>query len=261
MNEFISALIMAVVQGLTEWLPVSSSGHLVVFHNILNYEVDLMFDVALHFGTLMAVFVYFGKDIIDIIEDFLKFRTKSDNFKLGLLLIVATIPAAIIGYFFESFFEAAFSSLGIVALGFAITSLALFIASLDIRKLTKKKEELGFFGALIVGCSQAIAIFPGISRSGSTISSGLLLGLKEKEAIKFSFLMAIPVIFGASILEIGNNKLPPSLIWATLAAFAVGLLTIHLMLKFVLTSRKNLRWFAVYCLLLALGIGIFLLAF
>ncbi len=259
MNEIISALILAVVQGLTEWLPVSSSGHLVLFSGLLKYNSTLMFDVALHFGTLMAVFVYFGKDIIDIVEDFLKFKTKSPNFRLGLLLIVASIPAAIIGYLFKSFFEAAFSSIGVVAMGFAITSLALFIASLDIGKLNKNLENLGFGGALLIGCAQAVAIFPGISRSGATISSGLLAGLKEKDAVKFSFLLAIPAIFGASILEIGNNKLPSSLIWATLLAFAVGLLTIHLMLRFVATSRKNLRWFALYCLLLALGIGAYLL--
>lgn len=259
MNDLISALIIAVVQGLTEWLPVSSSGHLVLFAELLKYNSSLMFDVALHFGTLMAVFVYFGKDIMDIIEDFLKFRTKTANFRLGLLLIVATIPAAIIGYTFRDFFDVAFGSLGIVAIGFGITALILMIASLDFKKLTKKKEELGFWGAFWVGCAQAVAIFPGISRSGSTISSGILLGLKEKEAIKFSFLMAIPAIFGASIVEIGNNKLPQELIWATLVSFVVGLLTIHLMLKFVLTTRKNLRWFALYCILLALAIGAWML--
>ena len=256
MEEIVSALILAVVQGLTEWLPVSSSGHLVLFSSVLHYNSSLMFDVALHFGTLMAVFVYFGRDIVNILEDFLKFKTKSANFRLGLLLIVATIPAGLIGYFFRDIFESAFSSLWAVAMGFAITSLTLFIASLDLKRLFKKAEELGFLGALLIGCSQAIAIFPGISRSGATISSGLLLGLKEREAIKFSFMLAIPAIFGASILEIGDNKLPPEMIWATLLSFIVGLLTIHLMLKFIVTSRKNLRWFAVYCILLAIGIAV-----
>ena len=259
MENLISALILAIVQGLTEWLPVSSSGHLVLFSQILNYNSSIMFDVAVHFGTLMAVFVYFGKDIIAILEDLLKFRRGSQNFKLGLLLIVATIPAALIGYFFKDFFELAFSSLGLVALGFAITSLFLFISSLDFSNLIVKINELGFGRAFVIGFAQAVAIFPGISRSGSTISSGLLLGLNEKDAIKFSFLMAIPIIFGAGIVEIGNNKLPSELIWATLVAFLVGLFTIHLMLKVVLNSRKNLRWFAIYCLLLAIGIGLFLL--
>jgi undecaprenyl-diphosphatase len=217
-----------------------------------------MFDVALHFGTLMAVFVYFGKDIIDILEDFLKLRTKTRNFRLGMMLIVATIPAAVVGYLFKKYFEAAFGSIGIVAMGFAITALVLFIASLDLKKLNKSLQNFGFLGALLIGCAQAVAIFPGISRSGSTIASGLLLGLKEKEAIKFSFLLSIPAIFGAAILEIGNNKLPSELIWATLLSFVVALGAIYFMLKFVATSRKNLRWFALYCLLLALAIGAWL---
>lgn len=263
MGELLSALILAIVQGLTEWLPISSSGHLVLFSNILNYESSLMFNVALHFGTLMAVFVYFGREIMDILEDFLRFNTKTANFRFGLLLIIATVPAALVGYLFKDFFEEVFSSLEVVALGFVITSLILFIASLDISPIIsvkhKKADQLGFFGAFFIGCAQALAIFPGISRSGSTISSGLLSGLKEKEAVKFSFMMAIPVIFGASILEIGNNRLPPELIWGTLLSFVVGLLTIYLMLKYVVTARKNLRWFAVYCLLLALVIWKFLL--
>src|SRR4030042_3777347 len=131
MDNLISAIIIAIVQGLTEWLPVSSSGHLVLFHRILNYHPGLMFDVAVHFGTLMAVFFYFGHEIMDIAEDFLKFKTKTPNFKLGLLLIVGTIPAGIIGFLFRDYFEMAFSSLGLVAIGFGITALVLFIASLD----------------------------------------------------------------------------------------------------------------------------------
>ena len=259
MNDLISALILAVVQGLTEWLPVSSSGHLVLFERLLGYEVDLMFNVALHFGTLMAVFVYFGKDILDIFEDILKLKWDSANARLGFLIIIATIPAAPIGYFFRDFFEMAFTSLGIVGIGFGITGLILLISSLEFKGIGKKAEDIGIFRALGIGLAQAVAIFPGISRSGSTIGSGLLLGLKEKDAVKFSFLMAAPVIFGAALLEIGNNKLPPQTIWAVLVAFIVGLITIHLMLKIVVSSRKNLRYFAVYCLLLALGIGAWLL--
>lgn len=251
MSDLVSAIVIAIVQGLTEWLPISSSGHLVLFERLLDYAGGIMFDVALHFGTLMAVFVYFGRDIIDIIEDVLKFKRDSPNFQLGMLLIVASIPAAIVGYLFRDFFAVAFGSIVAVALGFAVTSMILFIASIDLRKGRKKKESLGVLGALLVGCAQALAIFPGISRAGATISSGLLLGLKERDAIKFSFLMAIPVIFGASILEIGSSKLPSELIWATLVAFVVGLLAIHLMLKFIATSKRNLRWFAVYCLILA----------
>jgi undecaprenyl-diphosphatase len=259
MENFVSALIMAVVQGLTEWLPVSSSGHLALLDKLFNYQGGLMFDVALHFGTLMAVFVYFGKDIIDIIEDVLKWKTRSPNFRLGLLLIVASIPAAIVGYVFEEYFEIAFGSLGIVALGFGITGLFLLIASLDFGRLKKKKENLSYMQSFLIGIAQAVAIFPGISRSGATISAGLLTGLNEKDAVKFSFLMSIPAVFGANLVAIGNNTLPRELIWATLLAFIVGLAGIHFMLKIIADSRKNLRWFGIYCLLLALALGIYLL--
>ncbi len=249
MNELFSAIILAVVQGLTEWLPVSSSGHLVLFSEIIDYHPGLAFDVALHFGTLMAVFVYFGKDIMDIIECMLKLDFKSENGRLGVLLIVTTIPAAVIGYIFRDIFASAFSSLMVAAIGFGITGLILLIGSLDFKKNTKRIPS--YLDSVWIGFAQAFAIFPGISRSGSTISAGLFRGLDEKSAMKFSFLMSIPVIFGAGVLEIGNNKLPPELLWATLVSFVVGLATIYFLLNFIAKSKKNLKWFAGYALLLS----------
>jgi undecaprenyl-diphosphatase len=256
MNEFISALILAVVQGISEWLPISSSGHLVLFEKILNYQGGMMFDVALHFGSLMAVFVYFGKDIVDILRDFLKLDFKSENVRLGLLIIIASIPAAIIGYLFKDYFEEAFKSLFLVAIAFVITGIFLFIASMDVGS---KKKKLRYIDSLLVGIAQAAAIFPGVSRSGSTISSGILFGLSPRDAAKFSFLMSIPAIFGANIVAIGNNKLPSELIWATFLSFFVSLAVMHFLFKLVLSSRKNLRWFALYVLLLALGIFVYFL--
>jgi len=266
MNDLISALIIAVVQGLTEWMPISSSGHLIVFEKLLNYSGGLMFDVALHFGTLMAVFVYFGGDIVDIAKDLLSLKWNSENGRLGLLILIATLPAAAVGFLFRNIFLKAFDSLGVVALGFGITGLFLLIASFSPRakekKLTGKiievgEKRFGYFDGFLVGCAQVLALFPGISRSGATLSSGLLLGLDEKSAMKFSFLMSIPVTFGANILVIGNNTLPPNLVWATLVSFVVGLIVIHLLFNHVLTSRQNLKWFAIYALLLAGVLGIF----
>jgi len=252
--EFISALLLAVIQGATEWFPVSSSGHLVLFERLLGYEGGLLFEVALHFGTLMAVFVYFGKDITDIIKDLVMGRWGSQNGRIGLLLIVASIPAAIVGFFAKDIFGA-LSSLNVVAFGFGITGLLLFIGSLDYKK---EKGVFGYGKAFLVGIAQALAIIPGISRSGATISSGVLLGLDEKNAMKFAFLMSIPIIFGANIVAVGNQTLPSELIWATLVSFIVGLLSIHVVFKYVLTHRKNFRWFALYCLLLAAGLGIYM---
>jgi len=255
MENLISAILIAVVQGLTEWLPVSSSGHLVLIEKILGYSGGMMFDVALHFGTLMAVFVYFGGDIIDIVKDFLRGEWRSGNGRLGSLILVATLPAVVFGFLLRRSFESVFSSLGIVALGFGVTGLFLLIASIDI----SLKRKFGYVESLGVGFAQVLALFPGVSRSGSTISAGLLLGLKEKDAIKFSFLMSIPVIFGANVLVIGNRTLPSELIWASLASFVVGLIAIHLLYNWVLTSRKNLRWFGIYALGLALIVGIYLI--
>ncbi|MBU0466246.1 MAG: undecaprenyl-diphosphate phosphatase [Nanoarchaeota archaeon] len=299
-NEIVSSLIIAIVQGLTEWLPVSSSGHLVLFEKILQYRGGLMFDVALHFGTLMAVFVYFGADIVDIIRELLMGKLESENGRLGLLIIVATIPAALVGFLLKNVFEQAFSSLAIVAVGFAITGVFLLIVSIggkgtsptrgharnnweDTRRATRsptqkyhnnksrsvlrgdgiigKGKRFGYLGALLVGIAQIFSLFPGVSRSGATIGSGLLLGLNEKNAVKFSFLMSIPIIFGASILTIGNQTLPSNLIWATLVSFIVGLGTIHLLYGKMLAKRKNLKWFAVYALLLAVGIGVWMVVF
>jgi len=258
MNDLMIALILAVVQGITEWLPISSSGHLVLFEHFLGFQGgNLLFDVAVHFGTLMAVFVYFGKDIIDIIREILSLNFKSDNGKLGIALIFSSIPAGIVGFLFLDYFEGIFNDLIVIALGFAITSLLLFIASFD---FSKRKKIPGFLDSIYVGLVQVLSLVPGISRSGTTLSAGILRGLDTKSAAKFSFLMAIPVIFGANVLVVGNTPLPSDLIWASLVAFIVGLLTIHWMMKFVVASRKNLRWFALYALLLSLSIGVYLLS-
>lgn len=257
MENILSMLILAVIQGISEWFPISSSGHLVLFSRILGFDNSVAFDVALHFGTLMAVFVYFGKDIVDIIEAWFKRQWKSEKAQLGLMITVATIPAAVLGFVFKKYFESAFSSLGIVAICFAITGVFLIISSLDFRK--SERKNISYKDSWLIGFAQAVAIFPGISRSGATISTGLLRGLDARSAMRFSFLMSVPAIFGASILEIGSQKLPPSYIWPTLLAFVVGLASIHILLKIISNSKKNLRWFALYVLLLAIAIGIYLL--
>jgi undecaprenyl-diphosphatase len=250
-GELVLALILAVVQGATEWLPISSSGHLVLLEKILGYDGGLIFEVAVHFGTLMAVFVYFGKDIVDIMQDFFNGRWKTENGKTALLLIVASVPAAIIGFFAAGIFDTILSSLGILALGFGITGLLMLITSYHKGKsgkaITPKK-------AFIIGLAQALAIVPGVSRAGATISSGILLGLSEKNAMRFSFLMSIPIILGASLVSLRGATLPPEMIWASLVSFIVGLATIHLLFRYVLIDRKNFKWFGIYCLALSAAI-------
>ncbi len=249
-TEFTAAFILALVQGITEWLPISSSGHLVVFEHILEFSGGLQYEVALHFGTLMAVFVYFGKDITEIIRAFFTGAWSSEEGKIGLYLIIASIPAALVGFLVAPYFDALLTNLRVVALGFGITGIFLFIASMD----HTTKKPLSYKRAFIIGIAQAFAILPGVSRSGATMATGVLLGLSEKTAMRFSFLMFIPVIFGASIFTIGNNPLPTGLIWATLVSFIVGLCAIHLLFTKLLTNKKNFRWFGTYCVLLALGL-------
>lgn len=256
MNDFIAILILAVIQGIAEWFPVSSSAHLVLASKMMGFDNTLLIDVALHFGTLMAVFVYFGKEITDIVKDLLSFKFKTENGKMGILLIIATIPTAILGFLLRDFLGANINELTPIVFGLGITSIFLFIGSLDIGK--KRKETLNYKEALVIGIVQCFSLFRGISRSGSTIVTGLLFGLSEKNAVKFSFLMSIPIVFGANLITVGNGNLPPSLFWASMVSFVVGLGTIHVLLKFVLTSRKNLRWFALYVMLLAIGLGIYL---
>ncbi len=260
MNELVSSIILAVVQGITEWFPVSSSGHLVVLEKLLGFaNGGIVFDVALHFGTLMAVFVYFGKDIVDMVEDVLRGRWGSESGKLFWLLVLATLPAGVIGYLFYEIFALSFGSLGVVSLGFGITGLLLMIASLK-KGIGKSIDKIDWKIALLIGAAQMIALVPGVSRAGATIVAGILLGLREKDAIKFSFLMFIPAIFGASILTLGNERLPSSLIWATLVSFAVGIGAIYVLSSFILQNRKNLRWFALYVFILAVGVGIWAIA-
>ncbi len=251
--EWISALVLALVQGILEWFPVSSSGHLVLVQSTLDYESSLFFSVALHFGTLMAVFVYFGKDIIDIIRDLLSLKFQTDAGRLGVLLLIAAIPTALAGVILQRFVEEALGSLLLLALGFGITSLILFFGAAAPQKL----DKLSWKGALLIGCVQILSLFRGVSRSGSTIVAGLWLGLKEKEAVKFSYLLSIPLIFGANLVLVGSHTLPTELLWATLVAFGVSLLVMHVSFTYVLNDRKNLRWLAVYTLILALSLGVY----
>lgn len=254
-SEFVAGILLAIIQGIAEWFPISSSGHLVLASHLLGFENSLAFDIALHFGTLMAVFVYFGKDITEILRDLLRLRFNSENGRLGLYVIVAAMPAAIVGLIFRDFFETNLNNLGLLALGLAINGVFLFIASLDFRH----RRELSWLSAVGVGLFQIASLFRGISRSGSTIGGGVLLGLDQRKAARFSFLLSIPIIFGANLLTLGGNEIPSAYFIPALVSFGVGLASIHVLLKFVLTSKKNLRWFGAYTLALAMAISLWLL--
>lgn len=244
--EIIQSIILGIIQGLTEFLPVSSSGHLALLQNYFG-EVNVSFDILLHVATLLAVIFYFFRDIAALIRGFFSFSWKNENFRIAIYLAIATIPAGIAGYFLSGFIDEVFSSLLIVGIGFFISGIFLLAAG---RAYVKKNKEVTLNESIFVGLAQALAIIPGISRSGSTTSTGILFGLTREKAVKFSFLLSVPIILGAIIMESANFS-ALDLISAAIGficAFAFGIFAIFVFLKRV--SLRNFRWFSLYCFIL-----------
>jgi len=244
--EIIQALILGIIQGLTEFLPVSSSGHLALFQNYIG-NVDVGFDVVLHLATLLAVVIFFFKDILLLIKGFFSFDWRNEDFRTSIFIVIASIPIAFIGYFFRYYIYGFFSNLYVVSIGFFISGMFLFVAS-----FSKAKSKLGLGNTFVVGVTQALALIPGISRSGSTVSTGMLLGIKRDKAIRFSFLLAIPAMLGAFILnftDIKTLEIWPFLI-GFIAAFFAGLFAIFVFIRYLKVER--FRYFAYYCWFLCL---------
>ncbi len=203
--SLLQILFLAVVQGLTEFFPVSSSGHLVIFQVLFGLEEPQVFvDAMLHAGTLLALLAYLRKDLLAIARALGRLFTKQENrlqdknLKFFIYLVIASVPTGIMGYFLDDFFESMFNSMRTVGGALLVTSLVLFLT-----KWSKEKKLLGTPGqALLIGILQGMAITPGFSRSGFTISGGLLLGWKREEATRFSFLLSIPAIMGACLYQI-----------------------------------------------------------
>ena len=259
--DIFQAIIIGLVQGLTEFLPVSSSAHLIFAQQALGVsDVGLAFDVLMHVGTLVAVIVYFYNDIINMIKGFLlslidlkegKFipEMKKDPYKkLAWLTILATIPVGVVGVLFNDIVESMFQGLTIPAFLLLITGCLLYVSQrmnsgrIDVRNLTLKE-------ALIMGCGQALAILPGLSRSGTTIAAGLFAGLDKEFAAKFSFILSIPAILGAAVFQLKDLSGGSVEIGACIAGFIVavisGYFAISVLLKIV--REKSLDIFAYYC--------------
>ncbi|MGI6435670.1 MAG: undecaprenyl-diphosphate phosphatase [Syntrophomonadaceae bacterium] len=242
----IQALILGAVQGLTEFLPVSSSGHLVIFQHLLGLaDTPLAFDVLVHMGTLIAVFVAFWSDIAALL--------RKPWSKLTFLIVVGCIPAGLAGVLLEPIFEEAFTSLLVVGVGLLITGAILMLSEkwALARPGLKEIEETSYRDVLFIGLLQAIAIFPGISRSGSTISAGLLAGLERPFAARFSFLLSIPVILGAGLIHVkdldsGTMASIPGAAIATglFSAALFGYIAIKLVLHLVNKGRLSMfSWY------------------
>ncbi len=255
------SIIFGIVQGLTEFLPVSSSGHLVILHHFLDFNIadSLGFDVALHLGTLFALFIFFWSDIIRLVKAFFislaKWNFKEDvDQRLAWLIFLATIPAAIAGYFLENMVETVFRSVNVVVIALIVGALLFFLFE-KLGKKTVKIDKLGWKGALVIGLAQVLALIPGISRSGITIIAGLGFNLKREEAARFSFLMAMPIIFGAALkktLDLISQGLNGELLIFVIG-FSVSLIFGYFCVKYFLRYLKNnsLNVFGIYRILLA----------
>lgn len=260
--DYIYSIILAAVQALTEFLPISSLGHLLILHRVLKSDLinHLTFDVILHGGTLLAVVIYFWQDILKIVSGFFRSiarrRISADfNEQLPYLLIIGALPALAIGYFFDSLIEQSFRSVGRVILMLVLGGI-LFIV---FERFTSKKrnfDSMSFFDSLMIGLAQVLAFIPGISRSGATILAGLGLGLKREAAARFSFLLSLPVILGAVIRKVAQISLSDfslTFIFVSILGAAVAALVGFLVIKFFLQFVRNhsLTVFAIYRFLLA----------
>ena len=261
--DTIQALILGLVQGLTEFLPVSSSGHLVLVPWWLGWDdPGLAFDALLHWGTLLAVVIYFWRDWWEMLMALVRKvqgRAAQGRDHLLLAILVGTIPAAVLGFLLESFFESMFGQPALVSVFMIITGFLLVFAERWTRSHQQGRpmEKLSYLDAVFVGFGQALAIAPGISRSGSTIAAGLVRGLDRPTAARFSFLLGTPIIFGAGLLKLkdllemgtGATGFAPLAV-GFLAAFISGVLAIRYLLRYL--QRHTLYVFAYYVWAVAL---------
>jgi undecaprenyl-diphosphatase len=251
MSEFLETIILGIVQGVTEFLPVSSSGHLELAKYILGDESlgeeSLLMTVVLHFATALSTLIVFRKEVITILKGLFKPQLNEDR-KFALNIVLSMIPAVIIGLAFEEQIEELFTQkIGMVGLFLIVTGILLLFA--DKAKNTIKK--VGVKEAIIIGLAQAIAIIPGISRSGATISTSVLLKIDRTEAARFSFLMVVPLIFGkiakdllSGDLSASNVDLAPMII-GFFASFITGIIACKLMIHLV--QKSQLKYFSYYC--------------
>ncbi|EAQ39763.1 undecaprenyl-diphosphatase [Dokdonia sp. MED134] len=260
----LDAFILGVIQGLTEFLPVSSSGHLELGKAILGDtsvpEESLMFTVVVHFATALSTIVVFRKDIIEILSGLFSFKWNEET-QFSAKIVLSMIPAVIVGLFFEEQLEALFGgNIMLVGCMLLVTAVLLYFA--DRAKDTQK--NVTFSNAFIIGVSQAVAMIPGISRSGATISTSVLLGNDKSKAARFSFLMVIPLIFGKIAKDLMDGVITTQtgnvsvLVIGFISAFVAGLIACTWMIKLV--KKSKLSWFAIYCLIvgvIAIGFSLY----
>ena len=249
--EYIYAAILGLVQGIAEFLPISSSGHLVIADALMHQFGDstipqesATMGIALHFGTLLSILLVFRNDLIKLLADR---RTM-------LMIMVATIPVGIVGVLLKKYVDAAFQSPMVAGVALLFTA-AFLMAGRQLQNKASQLSSVNIGAAIAIGLFQAVAIVPGISRSGSTIAAGMACGLKREEAARFSFLIAIPAIGGAAVMQLKDiltgeeafSGSPAAIAFGSLVSFFVGVFALKWLLQMVVADR--LHWFATYCLI------------
>ena len=256
--DWLQALILGLVQGLTEFLPVSSSGHLAIGREILGVQAseDLVFEVTVHAATVLATIIVFRKQIGRLLAGLFKFKY-NDETDYILKICVSMIPVFVVGVFFKDYVEALFSSLYVVGGALLLTAALLFFSDRKSQapasSLPAPRSGISWWQTLVIGLGQAVAVIPGLSRSGTTISTGLLSGVRREDVAQFSFLMVIVPILGEAFLDVVGGDMASSTIGflplavGFVAAFLSGLFACKVMIALV--KKAKLKWFALYCLL------------
>lgn len=248
MSSIVETLVLGIIQGLTEWFPVSSSGHLTIIKEIGGWDPPLLFLVLLHVATLSVLVIFFRKVIKDILLALLKRDFDSTEGKLGVSIIVGTIPTALIGFVFRDVFKSFFNDLLVVGIALLATGSLLFISRVE-----KGKRAVDYLDALLMGLVQGFSIIPGVSRSGATISTGFFRRIDKQKVFEFSFLLSIPAILGAAIVESSDIQLLVTnegdlyaLAVGVIASMIVGFISLKILQRIVL--EEKLHYFSPYCL-------------
>lgn len=264
----IQSIILGILQGVGEFLPISSSAHLILIPYLLGWEESSMaFDIALHFGTLLAVLVIYFKEWWNLFIGAIKnvnSKKKTTEGKMFWYLVVATIPAALVGFLLDDIIENVFrGKIWLIALFLALMGVFIYAGDRWASKHYKKKEvsfeKITLKQAFLVGCSQAFAVFPGFSRSGTTILAGRLMGLSKEAITKFTFLLSVPIIAGAAILKIGDLALTREVLIGVVTSFVVGVISIKFLLSYI--KKHDFSVFAFYRIIIAIIIYIKLIWF
>ena len=264
--DWLQALLLGLVQGLTEFLPVSSSGHLAIGKALLGVEPseDLIFEVTVHAATVLATIVVFRKQIWQLLCGLFKFKYNDETDYIAKICL-SMIPVLIVGVFFKDSVEAAFGSLLVVGIALLVTALLLVLSdylSSKVKGVKDYRNGISFWQAFVVGIGQALAVIPGLSRSGTTISTGLICGVKRESMAQFSFLMVLVPILGEMFLDVVGGDFAASsvgvlpLLLGFAAAFVSGLFACKVMIALV--RKAKLKWFGLYCAVVGLLVLIFL---